>query len=175
MSELLPELAGVEYWMLTDKIRYPKVMQLAYQHEAAPELADLFINSPFAYLMPQSPVIFRLRHDSSLLTIWQNDSLWRSSAVIFACQAGAFDTLKQHLLALLQPRILGRQTIFRYYSNQTLDPLYSELDADDRDTLLGPASALWWASQQGEIRSLKHTPKAVESYSFNSAVFSKWI
>lgn len=122
MSELLPELAGVEYWMLTDKIRYPKVMQLAYQHEAAPELADLFINSPFAYLMPQSPVIFRLRHDSSLLPIWQNDSLWRSSAVIFASQAGAFDTLKQHLLALLQPRILGRQTIFRYYSNQTLDP-----------------------------------------------------
>ncbi|MCL1125533.1 DUF4123 domain-containing protein [Shewanella surugensis] len=190
---------ALDHWLVADISRADDAMVQAYTHEKQPELRKLFIGSAFEYLADQSPVIFKISANSSLLPIWQQDAGWRTSSVLFSVPKGADVSVEggliEHLQALMRVKVTGKVILFRFYSSKIWQGVASELSANDINTILGPAAGLSWFDKQQSMQSLRREQrqhnnqpskqKLIHSsevwiapptpYVLQSTVWTKWI
>ncbi|NRD72202.1 DUF4123 domain-containing protein [Shewanella sp. VB17] len=170
----------LQHWILVDTLRVPNAMQKAYEHEALPELRKLFQNSQFEYLLDQSPVLFNISANSSLLPILTTSFAWRSSAVIFSVpNSTSIELLTEHLINLMTVNMLDKPMLFRCYNNAVWMQVANKLNAADINSLLGPAVGLSWVNEQGAIESLFRSPAMAElaatPYRLQSDIWHKWM
>ncbi|WP_299494810.1 DUF4123 domain-containing protein [uncultured Shewanella sp.] len=202
-SSLMDALdSRLDHWLVVDSTRAEDAMELAYTHEKQPELQKLFVNSPFEYLLEQSPVIFRISANSELLNVWQQSAIWRTSGVLFSTPKGtdvlAEGGLIEHLQALMRVKITGKVILFRFYSSKIWQSVACDLSVNDIHTLLGPAVSLSWIDKQQNMQSLSSASQSLSDsetrarsanlidsseiwvapptpYVLQSSVWTKWI
>lgn len=151
---------ALDHWLVADISRASDAMVQAYTHEKQPELRKLFIGSAFEYLADQSPVVFKISGNSSLLPIWKESKGWQTGCVLFSVSKGLdVDILIEHLQALMRVKITGKVILFRFYSSKIWQGVASELSANDINTIIGPAIGLSWFDKQQSMQSLRREPR----------------
>ncbi|ODS10573.1 DUF4123 domain-containing protein [Vibrio scophthalmi] len=170
----------LQYWVVVDAVRLPDCITDLKSFGLIHGSWALFGNSEFQHLIEQSPWVVNIGSDKSQLLSCLSLEGFDSSAVVFELEeTQSRDALQSHLHALLLPSIFNNPTFIRFYSPTFWRPIVNELTSRDVLTLLGPSSAVYWMSAEGELQQIQKTkgetslPK--KPYYLNSAIFKSWV
>ena len=174
------------HWLLMDTVRLKEFLKLIYQDNSEPEYYSIFRNTEFDYLMDHSPVLVKVNLDGKLHTLWQEDRLLSTSAILLSTseQLEPKDLLA-HLYNLMRVQVNQETLLLRYYTRDLWLALEGQLEDQDINTLLGPMSAISWINQEDQVSKIaKATELAHEfelaqlahaPYTLVSSAFFKWI
>ncbi|MGF1727663.1 DUF4123 domain-containing protein [Photobacterium nomapromontoriensis] len=133
---------NIQYVLLIDSHRVPDAAYLAVKNEHI--CGALYQNTQWEPQMDNSPVWLMVKPEDEVWQLWQTDSLWASSGVIFEYDA----TISQEeIIISLQRHITvysedGRLFVLRFYSPYTLTKILKNLQGHLITALLGKACAV---------------------------------
>ncbi|MEZ8027536.1 hypothetical protein A1OW_04040 [Enterovibrio norvegicus] len=150
MRDLIPN-----YVLVVDALRVKDATAFATTHEKP--WFFLYDNTPWKAQRQNSPVCITVTKDDALWSLWQNNSLWASSAVLFEFdsaipQENRIDTLQKLITVNSQD---GRLFLLRFYSPNTLSFLMAHLSNDEKQIFFGTADAVLTSFNVAESQPIK--------------------
>ena len=174
------------HWLLMDTVRVKEFLKLIYQDNSEPEYYSIFRNTEFDYLMDHSPVLVKINLDGKLHTLWQEDRLLTTSAILLSTSEKLEPKdLLTHLYNLMRVQVNQETLLLRYYTRDLWLALEGQLEDQDINTLLGPMSAISWINQDDQVSNIANKAKLAHEidltqlahapYTLVSTAFFKWI
>ncbi|MCC4799777.1 hypothetical protein BCT30_23710 [Enterovibrio norvegicus] len=172
----------LDYWLIIDALRLPDEMQEIYTQWSGIETEPLFLESDFDYLLQQSPIIFKFNNKHEYLNDWVSQPILHSSSMLIGKNTSTPNSeLLAHLRKLLRVSIDGRIAFLRYYTSAFWIEFNGELSELDRETLIAPATSVYWMQLPDKQPKNTRIIQAAQSrheepyYALGSAIFSKWV
>ncbi len=137
MRDLIPQ-----YALVVDALRVKDATALATTHEKP--WFFLYDNTPWEAQLHNSPICITVTQGDAIWSLWQSNSLWASSAVLFEFESATpqeqrIDTLQKLITVNAQD---GRLFLLRFYSPNTLSFLMAHLGHDEKQIFFGAANAV---------------------------------
>jgi hypothetical protein len=169
-----------QYWIVVDAVRLPDAMDALTSASLVVQAWPLFEQSDFEHLIEQSPWVVNIGQDKSQLTSCFTLPGFDSSAVAFELdERHSVEALRHHMHALLLPYIDNKPTFLRFYAPTFWRPISEQLNPKDVVTLLGPASAVFWMSNTGQLNHIQKPENdntlPQRPYYLHSAILTSWV
>ncbi|WP_281546342.1 DUF4123 domain-containing protein [Grimontia sp. SpTr1] len=137
MPDFIPQ-----YVLIVDTLRVTDAIAIATSHEK--KWFYLYENTPWQSQLKNSPVCISITQDDAIWALWQNNSLWASSAVVFEfgntmSPQSITQTLQKHITVNSQD---GRLFLLRFYSPNALSVLMARMGNDEKQIFFGAADAV---------------------------------
>ncbi|PMN87960.1 hypothetical protein BCT23_24295 [Enterovibrio norvegicus] len=131
-----------QYVLVVDALRVKDATALATTHEKP--WFFLYDNTPWKAQLKNSPVCITVTEDDAIWSLWQSNSLWASSGVLFEFENATYqeeriDTLQRLITVNSED---GRLFLLRFYSPNTLSFLMAHLSHDEKQIFFGAANAV---------------------------------
>lgn len=154
---------GTQHYLLLDGAQIDELMRTLYQLEPDPEFHRLYERTRYAELAEAGPALIATDHGSLLSQHFKEH--WAASAGVTLTSRAPKDELIQHLTSLVHASVSGGVSVlFRYYDPRILYLWLTDIDDDQRDTILGPVEQVQLWAQGGWHGFSRTAPAAAQRY-----------
>ncbi len=141
-------LSLMNSYLLLDGAQIDGLAAKIYALEESPLLHLLYQQSAYEALAEVGPLLVAVRPHSELAQVFQQE--WQATAGIWLESDASEDDLVEHLRSLIHVRLEGEQaTLFRYHDPRIMALWLGPLNADERDSLMGPVQRIRLPADSG--------------------------